>query len=110
MADGNELERLEGFVAKVLAEYNILREEKERLVDELQQREDKIASLESELASAQMERSDVGNRVKGLIKQIEEWESTLDESESSQSQGTAHEARMQRNLFSIGKEADTPSE
>jgi chromosome segregation ATPase len=110
MADGNELERLEGFVAKLLAEYNGLKEEKERLLDDLQQREEKISSLESELASAQTERSDVGSRVKGLIKQIEAWESSLGENESRQPQAMGQESRMQRNLFSVGQHEDNVSE
>jgi chromosome segregation ATPase len=106
MAQGNELERLEGFVAKLLTEYNGLREEKDRLIDELRQREEKIAMLESELASAQSERSDVGNRVKGLIQQIEVWESSLGENESKSPQMKLQESRMQRNLFSVGQQED----
>ena len=101
MAQGNELERLEGSVAKLLTEYNALREEKDRLVDELNQRDEKIATLESELSSARNERSDVGSRVKGLIQQIEVWESTLGENAAKPQ--TTQESRMQRNLFSLGQ-------
>jgi chromosome segregation ATPase len=104
------LERLESFVEKLLTEFNGLREEKGRLLEELQQREEKISMLESELSSAQTERSDVGNRVKGLIKQIEVWESSLDENESKQPQAMAQETRIQRNLFSVGQHADNASE
>ena len=110
MAEGNELERLEGFVAKLLAEYNGLRDEKERLLEDLHQREEKITMLESELAAAQSERSDVGNRVKGLIRQIEVWESSLGENESEQPQMTTQESRMQRNLFSVGQHEDNAPE
>jgi|WetSurMetagenome_2_1015567.scaffolds.fasta_scaffold490247_1 hypothetical protein len=110
MAQGNELERLEGFVAKLLTEYNGLREEKERLLDDLRQREEKITMLESELASAQTERSDVGNRVKGLIQQIEEWESSLGENESKSPKMILQESRMQRNLFSVGQQEDNAPE
>ena len=110
MAQGNELERLEGFVAKLLTEYNGLREEKERLLDELHQREEKITMLEGELASARTERSDVGNRVKGLIQQIEVWESSLGENESKSPQMILQESRMQRNLFSIGQQEDNAPE
>jgi chromosome segregation ATPase len=110
MTEGNELQRLEGFVAKLLAEYNGLKEEKSRLLEDLQQREEKISALESELASAQTERSDVGSRVKGLIKQIEAWESTLGESESRLPQASGQESRMQRNLFSVGQQEDNVPE
>ena len=110
MAQGNELERLESFVAKLLVEYNGLREQKDGLLSDLHQRDEKIAALESELASAQSERSDVGNRVKGLIQQIEEWESSLDENESKPQQKMSQESRMQRNLFSVGQNEDTAAE
>lgn len=110
MTQGNELERLEGFVAKLLTEYNGLREEKERLVEDLCQREEKISMLESELAAAQTERSDVGNRVNGLIRQIEVWESSLGENESEQPRMTSQESRMQRNLFSVGQPEDNAHE
>ena len=110
MSQGNELERLEGFVAKLLVEYNGLREEKEGLLANLHQREEKIAALESELASAQTERSDVGNRVKGLIKQIEVWESSLEENEPKAQQKMSQESRVQRNLFSVGQHEDNAPE
>jgi chromosome segregation ATPase len=110
MSQGNELERLEGFVAKLLVEYNGLREEKEGLLADLHQREEKIAALESELASAQTERSDVGSRVKGLIKQIEAWESSLGENEPKAQQKMSQESRMQRNLFSVGQHEDNAAE
>ncbi len=110
MAHGNELERLEGFVAKLLTEYNGLREEKERLLEELHQREEKITMLESELASVQSERSDVGNRVKGLIQQIEVWESSLGENESKSPQMILQESRMQRSLFSVGQQEENAPE
>jgi chromosome segregation ATPase len=110
MAEGNELERLEGFVAKLLAEYNGLKAEKERLLGDLRDHEEKIAFLESELASAQSERSDVGSRVKGLIKQIEAWESNLSDDESKQQQSVGLESRVQRNLFSVGQPEDGSSD
>jgi chromosome segregation ATPase len=110
MAQGNELERLESFVEKLLTEYNGLREEKDRLLEEIQQQEEKITMLESELSSAQKERSDVGNRVKGLIKQIEVWESSLDENESKQPQTMVQEPRIQRNLFSVGQQEENVPE
>jgi len=110
MSQGNELERLEGFVAKLLVEYNGLREEKEGLLNDLHQQEEKIAALESELAQAQTERSDVGGRVKGLIKQIEAWESSLGENESKPLQKMSQESRMQRTLFSVGQQDGSATE
>ena len=110
MAQGNELERLEGFVAKVLTEYNGLREEKKRLVEELQEKNDRIATLESELSSARTEQSDVGTRVQGLIERIEAWESSLEEDDENRQRTVLQESRMQRNLFSVGPndDPDTP--
>ena len=105
MAQGNELERLEGFVAKLLAEFNGLRDEKEELLENLRERDERISALEGELASAKSERNDVGSRVKGLIQQIEDWESSLEDGEEKSSQ-TLSESRMQRNLFSVGQQDD----
>jgi chromosome segregation ATPase len=110
MSQGNELERLEGFVAKLLVEYNSLREEKEGLLSQLSQRDEKIAMLESELAQAQTERSDVGSRVRGLIQQIETWESSLGEHESKPLQKISQESRMQRTLFSVGQQEGSAAE
>jgi chromosome segregation ATPase len=110
MAQGNELERLEGFVAKLLVEFNSLRDEKEGLLEDVRERDEKIAELESELAGAKAERSDVGSRVKGLIQQIEDWETTLEESEKKSSQQVSTESRMQRNLFSVGQQDDNAAE
>jgi chromosome segregation ATPase len=110
MSQGNELERLEGFVAKLLVEYNSLREEKEGLLNQLSQRDEKIAMLESELAQAQTERSDVGSRVRGLIQQIETWESSLGEHESKPLQKISQESRMQRTLFSVGQQEGSAAE
>ena len=107
MAQGNELERLEGFVTKILTEYNELREEKKQLLDELHEKEDRIATLQKELASAQMERSDVGSRVQGLIQQSEAWESSLDEDDDNRQKTVLQESRMQRNLFSVGPNDDS---
>lgn len=107
MAQGNELERLEGFVAKLLNEYNGLREEKRKLLEELHEKEERIALLEGELSAAQTEKSDVGDRVQGLIEQIEAWESSLGESEGEKPQSVLQESRMQRNLFSVGPQEDT---
>ena len=109
MAQGNELERLEGFVAKLLAEFNGLRDEKEELLENLRERDEKIEALESELSSAKSERNDVGSRVKGLIQQIENWESSLEEGETKLSQALP-ESRIQRNLFSVGQQDENAAE
>jgi chromosome segregation ATPase len=107
MAQGNELERLEGFVAKLLAEYNGLREEKKKLLEDLREKEERIAALEDELSAARTERSDVGSRVQGLIQQIEAWESSLGENEENRQQSVMQDSRMQRNLFSVAPHDDT---
>jgi len=107
MTQGNELERLEGFVAKLLTEYNGLREEKKNLLDVLREKEERIAALEDELLEAQSERSDVGSRVKGLIEQIAAWESSLGEDGENNQDAEIQEARMQRNLFSVTPHDDT---
>ena len=108
MVQENELERLEGFVSKVLTEYNGLRDQNKRLVAEVQEKEDRIAALESELAAARREQNDVGSRVQGLIQRIEAWESSLEEDGGHKT--VLQESRMQRNLFSVGSNDDSQIE
>lgn len=79
MIQEREFDRLEQFVNRLLAQFNQLREEKGRLESQLKKRDTEIAELKTELFSADSARGDITARVKGLIEQIEEWESTLTE-------------------------------
>lgn len=82
MIQEREFDRLEQFVNRLLAQFNQLREEKGQLESQLKKRDSEIAELKTELFSADSARGDITARVKGLIEQIEEWESTLNEAET----------------------------
>jgi len=82
MIQEQEFDRLEQFVKKLLAQFNQLREENGRLENTLRTRDREIAELKTELSSADSAKGDISARVKGLIEQIEEWESTLTEVEA----------------------------
>ena len=81
MIQKQEFDRLEQFVNRLLAQFNKLREENGKLEAQLLKREAEIEELKTELSSADSARGDITSRVKGLIEQIEEWESTLAETE-----------------------------
>lgn len=79
MSNDNELKRLEGFVGKLLQSFQDLKEENGRLTLELQSREETITELREQLTANDIERNEIGNRVSGIIDQIEEWEINLGE-------------------------------
>lgn len=89
-----EFDRLEDFVANLLEKYDSLKTEYGKLETLLAQRDEEIAILEEEISSAESERGQISSRVKGLIDQIEEWESGhvqvpgAPESMSTQGEGT----------------------
>lgn len=98
MSNDNELKRLESFVSKLLKSFQELKEENGRLTRNLQEREETIAGLKSQLAVNDTERHEISNRVSGLIEQIEEWEINL--GEEVLSEVPVNDAGRQGNLFS----------
>ncbi len=95
--DANEFSRLERFVDNLLAKYNELKERNKLLKSNLAEQVGRCQGMEQELDELKGERSEVGNRVSGLIRRIERWESEEDEGEDR------HEERaenVQGNLFS----------
>lgn len=98
MSNENELKRLESFVSKLLKSFQDLKEENGRLTQELQMRNETIASLKEELAVNDSERNEIGNRVSGIIEQIEEWEINLGEEVFDEA--PVSDASRQGSLFS----------
>lgn len=96
MNQASEFDRLEKYVSKLLEKHEQLLEKHAQLQRRIQQREDEIEELKGKVSSADSERGDISNRIKGLIDQIEEWEATLgepepfDESSSIPEEGKAH--------------------
>ncbi len=74
----SEFDRLEQFVKSLLEKYDLLKKENESLHVQLKEREEEVALLENELDSIESERGSINDRVKPLIRQIENWESQLD--------------------------------
>ncbi len=110
MTQESELERLEAIVVKLLAKYDKLREEKIDIEAELAAREKEIDGLQGELNASNSQRGDMSSRVKGLLGQIEDWESAL-EDEAEEIQGKENdeeetESRVQHNLFSVDQRAE----
>lgn len=79
MGQESELQRLERFVAKLLTSYSELRTAKARLMQQLDERDRQVEELHNQLATQQMERGEIGQRVGKLVEQIEEWEKSLDQ-------------------------------
>jgi predicted nuclease with TOPRIM domain len=78
MENTAELVRLEEFVDKLLTKYNNLKSEYHALQDTLRERDAECADLKNTVFNLSTERSEVGNRVTGLIGRIEQWESEHD--------------------------------
>jgi chromosome segregation ATPase len=82
MDQESEFERLERYVSKLLAQYDRLLEENSTLVKTIEQKDEEIHELRNQINSADTERGDISIRIKALIDQIEEWESTISNTES----------------------------
>jgi predicted nuclease with TOPRIM domain len=74
MENNAELVRLEEFVDKLLAKYNQLKTDYHALQDTLRERDAECAELKNNIFNLSTERTEVGNRVSGLIGRIEQWE------------------------------------
>lgn len=90
MSSDKELVRLEKYVEKLLAGYTELKKEKQSLanrVAELQAQQKDIQAenntLKKELNSIDSERGVMRDKVSSLIGQIEQWESEIEEDDSS---------------------------
>ncbi len=96
MENNAELVRLEQFVDTLLNKYNDLKERFHALEATLSERDSECASLKDDIVELKNERSEVGNRVSGLLGRIEQWE----EAESADSQSGADDEEKQGGLFS----------
>jgi DNA repair exonuclease SbcCD ATPase subunit len=105
MKQESELERLEHFVNSLIARYNDLQKVSERLAQDVQERDGIIEELRENVAQLESERTEIGNRVSGIIFQIEEWEKSGAASAGQAATADNPEGRIQGNLFSIGSES-----
>lgn len=87
MENNTELVRLEQFVDKLLAKYRKLQEMYGVLETSLEERDAECSRLKEQIAELRSERTEVGNKVAGLIDRIERWESESADEEVEGVQG-----------------------
>lgn len=102
MKQESELERLEHFVSSLIARYNDLQKVNEGLTQDVYERDGIIEELRENVALLESERTEIGNRVSGMILEIEEWEKSGAGSGGSSGTADNSEGRIQGNLFSVG--------
>ncbi|MFN2352910.1 MAG: hypothetical protein ABR512_00105 [Desulfopila sp.] len=112
MNQASEFDRLEKYVGKLLEKHEQLLDKHAQLQRRVQQREDEIEDLKGKLGSADSERGNISRRIKGLIDQIEEWQSSLDEPESlDESSSVVEEGEIPgMDLVDVESEADAVPE
>lgn len=101
MKQASELERLESFVSSLLARYNELKEDNAKLSQDVTDKDGIIEDLRGSLAVLESERSEISNRVGGIIEQIEQWEKINPGSVEQKTSAENSEGRMQTSLFSF---------
>jgi chromosome segregation ATPase len=82
MNNNEELVRLEQFVDNLLTKYRKLQETYRALEMRLEERDTECTRLKETVSELRGERSEVGNRVAGLLERIERWEVEQVEGES----------------------------
>jgi len=97
MENNAELARLEEFVDKLLQKYNQLKADLHALQEKLSERDAECAELKNNVYNLASERTEVGNRVAGLLDRIEQWES--DQVVSLAEKGSGYDS-IQGSLFS----------
>ena len=87
MEQNEELARLEQFVEKLIESHNQLKNEKNKMMAQVHEKELEIAELQEKVKNLQEDRSAMHNRVTGLIGRIDEWEKVIDQEEEGQESG-----------------------
>jgi SMC interacting uncharacterized protein involved in chromosome segregation len=108
MEQSENLGRLEQFVEKLIDNHNQLKNEKSKLMAQLQEKQQEIVELQETVKSLQEDRSVMHNQVTGLIDRIGEWEKILDKEGTGHNSDSGEEARNLSNesssLFTIATE------
>ena len=98
MENNTELVRLEEFVDKLLTKYNQLKADYHALQETLREREAECASLKNNVFDLSTEKTEVGNRVSGLLGRIQQWEA--EQGEEFGGKGGVYGSSIQGTLFS----------
>lgn len=99
MKNNEELVRLEQFVDNLLTKYRKLQETYRALETNLEERDAECARLKETISELRSERSEVGNRVAGLLERIERWEGEQVEGGEPQAEVKVEPEGLQGNLF-----------
>ena len=74
MEQNEDLIRLAGVVEELLASFNQLKQEKQELLQTLDEKENNIKELQGTIARLKDEKADVSQRVSGILAALENWE------------------------------------
>ncbi|MDF1577990.1 MAG: cell division protein ZapB [Desulfobulbales bacterium] len=96
MENNDNLSRLEGAVEKLLNTVAATTQENQALKARLADKDREIAGLGQQLRTLQGERSQIENRVNGLLDSIEKWEEANESAESAEGPGPA---TVEKTLF-----------
>lgn len=107
MNKGSEFDRLESYVSTLLAKYEQLLEKHKKLQKRVEQREEEILELKAKITSADTERGDISRRIKGLIDQIEEWETGLEDGVEAAGHQAETAAPEDENQDRLGESEET---
>jgi septal ring factor EnvC (AmiA/AmiB activator) len=99
MKNNEELVRLEQFVDNLLTKYRKLQETHRTLEARMAEQETECTRLKETISELRSERSEVGNRVAGLLERIEQWEVEQAEGGESLSEAKVEPEGQQGNLF-----------
>lgn len=104
-----DLGRLEQFVERLLASHDQLKSENNEIKALLLQMEQEIAELQERNKGLQEDRSDMHDRVTGLIDRIDEWEAVLGTADTGQAEGSTSSksqnvTKESSPLFNVGAE------
>jgi chromosome segregation ATPase len=102
MIETEDLGRLENVVGKLLADFNDLKAEKNKLENLLQQKNNEIDELQEAVDRVHSERTQVHQRVSGILSSIEKWEEHQSPQEQDASEDKASEkSTASPQLFSM---------
>ncbi|MBU0728171.1 MAG: DUF904 domain-containing protein [Proteobacteria bacterium] len=100
MEHAEDINRLEAIVEKMIANYNILKQEKLSLEAVLGQKDKELKELRETVDSLKGEKSVIHKRVSGLIDSIEKWEKASSPSTAEPQRETGEKSQSQ--IFTIG--------
>jgi hypothetical protein len=104
MEHNEDLIRLAGVVEELLASYNQLKQEKSELLQSVKEKELHILELQNSIARLKDEKTDVSQRVSGILAVLEKWEKGQEKGEekSLPENGSGPFAEAVPPLFSMG--------